>query len=296
VEQKPAEFQPRFHLAEAQFATAAYGDAEVAYRAALERDPKVPEAELGLARTLVRQNRLTEAEPHYRRAAELDPGCRDELLVLAESYENSGETAKAMAIYREFPENAAVQAHVGEMMLDTREYEEAIPRLEQAFRKDATQANRTALAFAYRAGRKLDKALPLLAAAVAAEPADYDIRMMYARTLRDLRQFQAAGDQFLAALKLKPGEARTWTDYAGMRYMIGDYTEALKAYRTATDAGDQSAGIWFYSAIMLDKMKQLQPAMEAYRRFLSLSNGKSPNQEFQARTRAGIIQKELDRK
>jgi tetratricopeptide (TPR) repeat protein len=180
-------------------------------------------------------------------------------------------------------------------MLDTGEYRDAIPRLEQAYREDPGQANRVALAFAYRAVRKLDLALPLLAAAASAEPANRDVRLMYGRTLRDLRQFQPAGDQFQAALKLQ-ADARTWTDYAGMRYMSGDYPEALRAYQQAVQAGDTSAGIWYYMGIMLDKMKQLKPALDAYRRFLSLSQGKSPIQEFQAERRAKLVEKELERK
>ena len=49
-------------------------------------------------------------------------------------------------------------------------------------------------------------------------------------------------------------------------------------------------------AIILDKARQLKPALEAYRQFLSLSQDKNPDQEFQARQRARIIQRELDKR
>jgi len=39
----------------------------------------------------------------------------------------------------------------------------------------------------------------------------------------------------------------------------------------------------------------LKPALEAYQRFLSMSQGKNPDQEFQARQRVRIIQRELER-
>jgi hypothetical protein len=65
--------------------------------------------------------------------------------------------------------------------------------------------------------------------------------------------------------------------------------------------GDNSAGNWFLTAIMLDGAHNSKPAvakqaLAAYQKFLSLSDGKSPNQEFQARQRAKILQRELEKR
>jgi hypothetical protein len=40
----------------------------------------------------------------------------------------------------------------------------------------------------------------------------------------------------------------------------------------------------------------VKPALEAYQRFLSMSQGKNPDQEFQARHRLITLQKELERR
>jgi hypothetical protein len=40
----------------------------------------------------------------------------------------------------------------------------------------------------------------------------------------------------------------------------------------------------------------VKPALEAYQRFLSMSQGKNPDQEFQARQRARILQRELEKR
>ena len=64
----------------------------------------------------------------------------------------------------------------------------------------------------------------------------------------------------------------------------------------ARDLGENTPGNWFFRAIILDKLKQLKPALEAYQKFLSLSQGKNPDQEFQARQRARIIQRELEKR
>jgi tetratricopeptide (TPR) repeat protein len=296
VEQKSDQFRPRFYLAEAQLQSDALEAAEGSYRRALELDAKSAPAELGLAHALARQDKLADAAPHFRKAAELDPKDRDYLLELAGLYEKSGLMEEAVAIYREFPNNAAAQQHAGQLLLQAKQFGAAIPQLEAAYQKDATQANRVALAKVYLSAKQFDKALPLLDQAVAAAPSDYDLRMLYALALRDRKQYPAAAAQFLAAAKLKPQDAQTWGELAGMFYLSGAYPQALSAFERAHDLGQDTPGNWFFRAIILDKLKQLKPALEAYQKFLSISQGKNPDQEFQARQRARIIQRELEKR
>jgi tetratricopeptide (TPR) repeat protein len=296
VEQKPNEFRPVSYLAEAQLDTGALETAEAGYRRALELDPKSAPAELGLAQALARQQKLAEAAPHFEQAAHLDPRYHDRLLELASLYDKAGHAAEAAAIYREFPQNADAQRRVAQLMLETKQYAEAIPRLEAAYQAGPNQANRVALGKAYVSARQLEKATPLLEQAVAAEPASYDLRMLYALALRDRKQYQPAAAQFLEAARIRPAEAQTWTDLAGMLYMIGSYPQSLAAFDKARDLGQNTPGNWFFRAIILDKLKQLKPALEAYQKFLSMSQGKNPDQEFQARQRVRIIQRELEKR
>ncbi len=119
------------------------------------------------------------------------------------------------------------------------------------------------------------KALPLFEQAAAADPANFDVRMAYARALRDERKYPAAAGQFVAALKLKPADLGAWNDLASMLYLVGDFPQALAALDKARGLGGETAGNCFMRAIMLDEMKQLKPALAAYREFLSLSQGKT---------------------
>ncbi|MBV8729379.1 MAG: hypothetical protein JO336_06180, partial [Acidobacteriia bacterium] len=75
-----------------------------------------------------------------------------------------------------------------------------------------------------------------------------------------------------------------------------EYQPALAAFERAHQLGENTAGNWFLQAIILDKGHQLKPALEAYRQFLALSGGKNPDQEWQARQRQRILEKELDRR
>jgi Flp pilus assembly protein TadD len=181
-------------------------------------------------------------------------------------------------------------------MLAGKKTAEALPVLETAYSKDPTPANRAALAAAYVMNGQPDRGRPLLEAAVAAEPQSYELCMMYARALRDLKQYPAAANQFLEAAKLKPGDSKTWTELGSVLYMTGSFEPSLAAFDRARATGDDSAGVWFMRAIILDKLRQLKPALEAYGKFLSLSGGKNENQEFQARQRSRIIQRELEKR
>jgi tetratricopeptide (TPR) repeat protein len=121
--------------------------------------------------------------------------------------------------------------------------------------------------------------------------------MGYAHALRDQKKYPAAAEQFNAAAKLKPAEAKTWNELGGMLYMAQDHDGALAAFEQARKLGDDSPGNWFFTAIMLDAAHRGKPAitrqaLAAYQKFLSLSDGKSPNQEFQARQRIKLLQKE----
>jgi tetratricopeptide (TPR) repeat protein len=294
--QKPQEFRPLYFLAEAQLATGAFDKAEVSFKAALAIDPKSGSSELGLAHALVAQKKLAEADPHYRQAGKLDPRYHEFLLELAKFYEEVHQPEEAIKIYREFPDNAAAQEHMGQLMLDNRQYKDAIPKLETAFKSAPSQANRTALAAAYLFSGDLDQALPLLEQSVAAEPNNYDLHMMYARALRDKKLYLKAANEFASATKLKPTDAKTWSELGSMLYLIGDLQPALAAFDKARDLGENTAGNWFLRAIILDKAKQLKPAVDAYQHFLALSQGKNPDQEFQARQRVRIMEKELEKR
>jgi Tfp pilus assembly protein PilF len=296
ITQKPKDYQTLYYLAQCQLETGALAKAEGNFRTAIEVNSKSAAAELGLAHALAHQQQLTAAAPHFRQAAQLDAGHRDALLELADLYEQNKHIPEALAIYREFPDDAAVQEHAGALMLQNNQYAEAIPSLEQAYTKDPTAANRVALAMAYLFNKQFDKALPVFDKAVAADPDNFDVRMMYARALRDAKQYPAAVRQFNAAVKLKPEDMHAWSDFASMLYLTDDLPDALDAFDHARKLGENTPGTWFMRAIILDKQRQLKPALEAYRQFLSMSHGENPDQEFQARQRARIIQTELEKR
>jgi len=296
AEKQPKEFRPHLYLADALLDSGDAAKAEPEYRAALALNAKSAAAELGLAHALVKQNRLADAAPHFRAAAQLDPNYRDALLELAGLYEKNHQNADAIAIYRQFPGNAAAEEHIGQLLLEGKQSADAIAPLEAAMRTDPTAANRLALAAAYLFNKQLDKALPLLDQSVSEDPGNYSVRMMYGRALRDSKKYPGAAQQFFQATKLKPDSREAWNELAGMLYMMERYPESLAALDRAHQLGDDSPANYYFHAITYDKLRALKPALDNYREFLARSKGAFPDEEWKARQRAKLLERELSRR
>lgn len=296
VEAKPKEFRPRSYLAGAELALGDFAKAEEDYKAALELDPKSAAAQLGLAHAQAKLNHLPEAAEHFRQAAALDASYRDSLLELAALYETAKQPAEAIAIYQQFPENVGAQERLGELLIEAQRYPEAIEVLQKVTQKDPTPANNLALGHAYSLHKEPEKAVVLFEKAVAEDPANYDLRMLYGRALRDQKKYNLAANQFYAAAERKPDAKEAWNELITMLVLLEDYPRAIAALDKVKALGGETPGHFFFRAIILDKTKQLKPALEAYRQFLATANGKYPDQEFQARQRARIIQRELSKR
>jgi tetratricopeptide (TPR) repeat protein len=293
--QKPNEFRPNYYLGEALLADGQAQQAEPHYKAALVADPKSAAAELGFAHALVSGKRLDEAKPHFQKAAELDARYRNDLLELASLYEANKQSAEAISLYQQFPDDPGAQERVGELLVAAGKASDAIAHLQAAVEKSPTTANRAALAEAYLSNKEPEKALRLVPPIVAAEPNNYDVRMLSGRVFRDSRKYSQAADEYYQATKMKPDTAQAWTELADMLVLLENYPAALTALDRVAALHAEKPGHVYVRAIVLDKMKQLKPALESYKRFLAMSTGLSPDEEFKARQRARIIERELSK-
>jgi len=294
--QKPHEFRPQYYWGEALLGAGEFDKATTVFEAAAGLDAKSAAVELGWAKTLVGQKNLVGAAPHFQKAADLDPKYHDVLLELAAEYEKASQPGEAVAIYRQFPENPAAQERMGELLLESKRYGDAIPGLEKAVAASPSSANRLALATAYGLNKQLDKELELLGQVVSAEPQNYDLHMRYGRALRDQHKLPPAEQQFIAAVKLKPDSVEALNELVGIAIVLEDYPTGLTALDRVRALGKEQPGDLFYRAITLDKLKQRKPALEAYQQFLAVSGGKFPDQEFQARQRIHILKLSMGQK
>lgn len=293
AEARPKEVRPRRYLADALFDTGEFARAAKSYEAAIELDPKSAPAEVGLARSYVRTDQLKEAETHFRRAAELDPAMKDAVLELGPLYEKKGQSAQAIAVYQQFPDSLAARERLGQLLVEAGKAADAIPHLEWAVQKSPTSANRLALAQAYRKNGQPEKELPVLEQAVAAEPGNLDLRLAYGRELRDQRKFTEAAREFYRVVQGRPDSVEAWNELSAMLISLGDYPQALAALDRVRALGGEKPVHHYMRAIMLDKVRDLKGALASYQQFLAADQGKNPNEEFKARQRVRIIEREL---
>lgn len=290
---KPKEFRPVYYAAEALLAAGQTAKAVPLFKSAVELNPKAPEAELGLARALAVEKNLDEAAIHFRKAAEAQP---EILLELASLYEAAGKRDEAVEIYRKFPNNSAARERMGELLLEGGKATEAITELEAAVKESPTTANQYALAMAYNTAKQYAKAEPLFVEVLKAEPNNVDIRMTYARVLREQKKYAPAAQEFYRVAQAKPDYADAWSDLAGMLILIENYQGAVAALDKVKALGAEKAAHHFFRAIVLDKHKMYEPALASYEKFLSMAEGKYPDEEFKARQRVRIIRKELGKR
>ena len=217
------------YYAQALFDTGDVAKAEPVFRASVELDPKSAAAQAGLAHCLLKESNLPEAAERFREAASLDPQYRSELLGLAAEYEKTGIVAEAVAIYRQFPDDAAAREHLGRLLVDNGKPSDAIPNLELAVKTTPSVANRLALADAYKLNKQPDREIEQLQLAVASEPSNFELHMDLARELRDNHKAVEAAQQFAAAAKLQPDSVKAWNELATVYVVNGDYASGLAA-------------------------------------------------------------------
>ncbi len=295
VAQRPKEFRPVFNLGDALRETGAFAEAEAAYSAAAALKPDSADAEWGIAQCSLSQHKLADAEAHFRKAAALNPKYKSYLLQLATLYEADHQADRAIALYREFPEDPGAQERLGALQLSTGDATNAIPALEAAVAKSPTAANRVALAQAYLKAKQDDKALAITSQLVAAEPQAYDVRMFAGRLLLTLKKTVPATAQFAAATKIKPDSIEAWKELSALLVINQNYEEGIAALDRLRALGVESSGELYFRAISYDHLRKLKEAVAAYNKFLEISKG-NPDEEFKARQRARIIQNELDKK
>ena len=295
AQQKPKEARPNRYLGDALLQTGDATGAAQAYQAALAQDPKMAAAELGLGQSLLQQGKLDEALPHYQQAAALDPALKSYLLEIAGAFSKAKRNADAIPLLKEFPNDPGACEELGRIYLSEHQPGDAVPAFKAAVDISPTPANQLSLATAYLENSQPDLAAPILERALASDPKDYDLRMAVGRIYRDKRQFVPAANQFVAAAQIRPESVEAWNEAASVFVMAEQYPQALAALDKVRALNAENPGDVYYRALIYDKLRQIKPALENYQRFLSVSGGKYPDQEFIARQRSRILEKEANR-
>ncbi len=239
--------------------------AEAAYRRLLKRTPNDPAATVALARLLTTENKTdktSEVEPLLASALAAHPD--DEALnaQLAALDLQQGKTADATAliekIHARSPDDPAVTRLYARLLSQSGQYEHSEP---------------------------LFRALSLQS------PTDPTLLDDHADALIHLKRYPEA-QQLLERAIAQPAAFPSKDDLAAAASHLAfaatqnnDPTSVLRALDLRATLLPQSPSSLFLSAAANDKLHHVKQASELYKQFLSVANGKFPDEEWEARHR-----------
>ncbi len=298
---KPALSKPEQGQARAWTALAMYledrqpAEAIRAYQAASQLTPNDPAPHVAAGMLLEKQANLEAAEQELRTGAKLDPASPDAFLGLANLYMRSRQLQGAAAALRSYvrlrPNDVNAHLQLGRVLrelgypTDARAEFEAAAGLAPADRDVQRE-----LAATDALENRFPQAEARYRELVKQQPDDPDLRYALGSVLLHQKEFSGAEEQFLAAVRLKPDLGEAYGELAVAAAENKHYELALKALDQRARFLPEMPGTYFLRATSYDNLRAYTQAAEAYHKFLEVSAGKYPDQEWQARHRLVAIE------
>jgi len=227
-----------------------FDDAIAAYRKALQLDPKLNRARVGLASTLVDAGKPSEAVAEARQATVADDKDADAfailgLALLAENPQQKWSEAIAEAQQGAFlnPRSVVVQLAVGKIFEAAGNYDQAAAAYQRAFDVDPGFAPASiAVIRAQERRGDLDGALAAAQRLVAQSPTSGEAQFLTGSLLMRKEDTKGALPHLVKAMELTPGNADAHA-YAGTAYQFSGETEkAAAAYAKAVELDPKNVG------------------------------------------------------
>jgi tetratricopeptide (TPR) repeat protein len=292
------DYSALFYLSLAQTFLNKDDAAMAGFRRVLEIKPGLFEAEINLGLLQYRHRKFREAIPVLEAARKSKPDDVRTVYHLADSYRETSNCGAAEPLYRKAIELDAtlVAAKLGlaRCLIARGAFDEASPLMLE-------NGGALELAQAYEDAGNVDKAAAIYEAAIRQERAPEvaarlaHIRLNQGRALRDQKQYPAAAQEFAKAAQLQPEAAEPLNELAGVLILSGDDARAIAVLDKLKSMGAETPGHLFFRALVFDRNKQPKPALAAYQAFLAASGGKYPEEEFKARQRVRILEREARR-
>ncbi len=261
-----------------------------AYAQAAKLEPKDAEPRLSAGALLERQGKFADAEKEYRQAATLDPRSGDALVGLVNVFQKSGRLDQAEDALQKFtalhPDNAAAHLQLGRLLAASHKRMAAIEAYEAGLRlQPDDRAARKELAALYDVASKFDQAEAAYRLLLQTNPNDAEAHAGLGTTLLHEHKPAEAQAELLQALKLDPKLGDAYGDLAIAASENKQYGLVIQALDARAKLLDENPGTYFLRATAYDNLHDRQHAIEYYRHFLAVANGRFPDQEWQARHR-----------
>ena len=298
---KPAMSKPEEGQARAWIALGMYledrqpAEAIRAYEAASRLTPSDPVPYVRAGILLEKQDDFAGAEKAFLAATKLDPKSAEAFAGLANVYTRSKQLLPAAAALRAFlrlrPNDVNAHLQLGRLLRELGYPTDARAEFDAAAKlaPSDTPVLRE-LAAADALDNRLPEAETRYRELVKQEPNDPDLRYALGSVLLHQKNFPGAEEQFLAAVRLKPDLGEAYGELAVAAAENKHYELALRALDQRARYLPEMPGTYFLRATSYDNLKAYPQAAESYHKFLAVSGGKYPDQEWQARHRLIAIE------
>ncbi len=276
-------------------------EATKAFAQAAKFKPKDPEPHLSAAEVAEHVKDTASAEREYQAALALDPNSKDAITGLANLYLVAKRLPEAESMLRKViasePGNGNAQLQLARVLAAENKDEEATQAYESVLKllPNDMEAHRSAAEF-YLASKQYEKASGEFALLVQHAPNDAGLHQLYGNTLLRLHKNAESEQQQLMAIKLNPKMGEAYHDLAFAAAENKDYGLSLKALDARAQFYPENESTYFLRATNYDNLRNVKQAIVFYKQFLSVADGKHPDQEWQARHRLIALDPESRRK
>ncbi len=298
AELQPTQSRPRFLCGYASERAGKFAEAVEQYRAALALAPADYETNFALGRVLLRSNDAAGAETQFRAAIAARGDAAPARLGLAtallaqKKYEPASD---ALADYLKLnPADKSAHFDRATSLLNLSRFDDALGELDRIDSGGAPTAETLKMrGEIYMQQKKWKEAGDTLKQAIAASPQDSELAAWIGHTDIGLRDYPAAVSILEQVYARNLQNADVLRDLSEAFYLNENYPSALDAMDRLAKLETPKPGSWFVRAICYDKLSRKAEAIEAYQKFLDEDGGQHDTQDFQARHRIPVLQREL---
>jgi Flp pilus assembly protein TadD len=274
------------------------------YQAAAKLDAKNVEIRNSLGFALLRAGRTGDAEAAFREALSLQPAgaaadqAHKGLLQALLAEKKNDEAATELGVYlAAHPGDAAMQLERASLLVDAGKDDDALAELDKAAAAGPESLRALKLrALIYFRTKQYDNAVPVLVKAIALAPQDPDLAAELGHAYLEKKDYPNAVNALVVAIKVNPQSIDVLKDLVTAEYLNKNYPAALHGLDILAQKETPPLGSWFVRATCYDKLGQVQPALDAYKKFLELNKDENSDMYFEASARVRTLTRELANK
>ena len=304
AELMPEDARTKWLLGIALEATKKDSQAIEQYQAAAKLDAKNVEIRNSLAFALLRTGRAGDAETEFRDALSLQPAgaaadqAHKGLLQALLAQKKNDEAATEMGIYlAAHPADATMQLEHASLLVEAGKDDDALAELDKAASAGPESLRALKLrALIYFHKKQYDNAVPVLTKAIALAPRDPELPAQLGHAYLEKQDYANAVPVLVAALNMNQQSIDVLKDLVAAEYLNKNYAATLHGLDVLAQKETPPMGSWFVRATCYDKLGQVAPALEAYKKFLEMNKDENSDAYFEATARVRTLTRELANK